>query len=193
MLLADALRDWGLPAVFLGGFIEGEAAGFAGGLLAHRGFLSLPGAALAVGAGGFAGDQAAFWAGRLLARRPAVQRWLARPAAQRIADRVAAHPALWAFLMRWLYGLRSVTAASLGASGARPGVVMAMDAASAVIWGFTVTALGYGIARSLALRLEGLALHHHLVLMIAAGLALAWAVGHLGRRLLRGRDGEGGE
>jgi membrane protein DedA with SNARE-associated domain len=185
--LVGLIGNWGLPAVWLGGVVEGEAAGFMGGLLAHRGFFPLWAAALALAAGGFTCDQICFWAGRLLSSRPLVRRVLDRPGAAAMAARIAPHPVLWAFGLRWLYGLRIVTATVLGASGAAPLPVALSGAVAALAWGAVVTAAGYGLAHWLVGVVGNLALHHHVALMVGAGLALALVIGHFTHRLLRKR------
>ena len=102
-----------------------------------------------------------------------------------MAARIAPHPILWAFGLRWLYGLRIVTATVLGASGAAPLRVALAGGAAALLWGVAVTAAGYGLARWLVTVVGDLALHHHLALMVGAGLVLALVVGHFAHRLVR--------
>ena len=187
MSLEHLLGQWGLPALFLGGFLEGEAAGFAGGMLAHRGFFPFGAAVVALAAGGFAMDQTAFHLGRHARGAGWVARLLARPGTAAMAARIAARPIFWAAALRWIYGLRIVTAMALGASGARPLPVLAAGLASALVWALTVTAAGYGLAAWVGGIIGNFALHHHLALMIAVGLAVALAVGHFSHRLLRNR------
>ena len=58
------IAEYGLAAVFLGAGIEGETMVLAGGLFAHEGMLSLPGAMIAAACGSFVADQLFFAAGR---------------------------------------------------------------------------------------------------------------------------------
>lgn len=136
MGLEHLVHVWGLPALFLGGYLEGEAAGFAGGLLAHRGFFSFGAAALTLAAGGFAMDQTAFHLGRHGRRLAPVRRLLSRPGALAVTARIAARPVFWAAALRWIYGLRILTAMALGATGTRALPVFLAGLASALVWGW---------------------------------------------------------
>ena len=135
---------YGLLAIFLGSAVEGEPFALAGGVLAHRHWLSLQGAMLAAVAGSFCVDQMWFHLSRNLRRSALVRRITDRPAFQRSLAMIARHPARFVLVFRFAYGLRAVTAVAVGASGMPAGLFALLNLAAAAVWGVVFTALGYG-------------------------------------------------
>ncbi len=143
--LESFLASYGLLAVLLGTFVEGEAVLVLAGLAAHRGYLPLP-AVIVVGIlGTLLGDQLYFYLGRrhglaFLARRPG---WKPRVAgARNFLDR---HHVVFILGYRVLYGLRTISPFAVGMSDVRLWRFLLLDATSALVWSVAVTLLGYSV------------------------------------------------
>lgn len=176
---------YGLLAVFVGMWVEGETVLVLSGFLAHQRLLSfwalLPVAFL----GAFSVDNAFYAAGRFLSQRPAVRRFLERPALRR-AER---HGEGWAafFLVRFLYGTRSPFMVYLGSRPLPYPRFVAREVPAVLLWSLLWISFGHGIGRVLVLLLGELRSHERAAAalgLLLAGLALSAAV-VWGRRALR--------
>ncbi|MBB4088172.1 DedA family protein [Sphingomonas carotinifaciens] len=180
---------WGVAAIGLGAGLEGETAVIAGGLLAHQGLVSLPGAMAAAAAGSFVADQAFFAAGR----RFREVRWVRRLRESKVYGRVMGmlerHPIGFIFAFRFLYGLRTISPVAIGTSTVPARLFLGVNLAAACLWGATFTAIGYlfgeGLTELLG-RWRPRAVH---VLAAAALVIVAGAIGWWWRR--RQAQGEG--
>lgn len=140
---SEWLKDYGLWAVLIGTFLEGESILVAGAIAAQRGYMHIESVILAALIGSFSGDQLYFFLGRNYGRR-----WLAsRP---RWHDRVAQvlrlldkYHAIFILSFRFLYGLRSVAPFVLGTSGVSVARFMPLNFLGAVMWSVSVGSLGY--------------------------------------------------
>ena len=137
------IAHFGLLAIALGAGVEGEPFALAGGVLAHRHWLSLHGAMLAAVAGSFGVDQMWFHLSRTMRHGALVQRIAGRPAFRRSLSLIERNPALFVLLFRFAYGLRAVTAVAVGMSGMSSRVFVWLNLVAAVVWGVAFTALGY--------------------------------------------------
>ena len=108
------IARYGLAAIFIGAGIEGETSVLAGGLFAHEGMLSLPGAMIAAASGSFLADQAFFAAGRRFRDHRWVQRAQHKPAFAKALETLERHPIGFIFAFRFLYGLRTVSPIAIG-------------------------------------------------------------------------------
>jgi len=182
MSLEQFVTDWGLPALALGSVAEGDAVAFLGGVLAHRGHFRFEAAALAVAGGGFVADQICFHLGRHARRIAWVQRMIDRPATQSVLAKAHVRPNLYALSMRFLYGLRTVGAAGLGAAGLSPLRYAVLDALSCLAWAHVVVGLGFGAGQAIERAIGHTELLEHLLAALAitlvAGVAL-WAIGRV--------------
>jgi membrane protein DedA with SNARE-associated domain len=143
MYFASLIGSYGYLAVFLGGIFEGEVILLLGGLAAHEGILSLWFVIGFAFLGTIIGDWAWFLVGRwkgeqTLARFPRMAAASAWPR-RFIADR----PALMAFLMRFMYGFRSVVPLGIGMSSIRVRTFALAHTAGAVLWSASVGVAGY--------------------------------------------------
>jgi membrane protein DedA with SNARE-associated domain len=183
------IAHWGYLAIVVGTFLEGEAVLVVAGAMAHRGVLSLPWVMVAAFVGSLLGDQLWFLLGRRygtpwIARRPkiqarteVVQTWLRK------------YGTAFVIGFRFLYGLRSVTPALLGASGYHARRFAVLNVLGAAIWSAAFAGFGYGIGAGMKAML---ARHGHMHELTATGLAVAlisaalviWRVGKR-RRALR--------
>lgn len=194
MALEQVLADWGLPAIAAGSFLEGEGAAFMGGVLAHRGFFPFEAAALAAALGALCVDQAVFHIGRHLTRFPRARGVLERPRTRKVAGWVRAHPDLLCLSFRFLYGLKTVGALTLGAAAIPPVRFFALDLVGCLVWAHAVTALGFGAGHAVERVFGRIETHHHLVIALVLA-ALLLGAAELLRRLWRpgSADASGGD
>lgn len=179
MTLEQFVATYGLWAILVGTFFEGETILILGGFLAHRGYFPLPWVIAAAFAGSFSGDQLFFQIGRrrgmgALARRP---HWQERTARVRELLRRYETPVILGF--RFAYGFRTVTPVVLGATGTRQLRFVALNAAGAAVWATAIAALGYLLGHSIEALLGGV---KRFELAIAGGILLVGAAAWLGRR-----------
>lgn len=176
------LARYGLLAVFVGMWVEGETVLVLSGFLAHQRLLSfwalLPVAFL----GAFSVDNAFYAAGRFLSGKPAVRRFLERPALRRVER----HGEGWGafFLVRFLYGTRSPFMVYLGSRPLPYPRFVAREIPAILLWSVLWISFGHGIGRVLVFLLGELRTHERtaaVLLLLLFGLALSAAVG-LARR-----------
>lgn len=168
---------YGLLAVFVGMWLEGETVLVVSGFLAHQRLLSfwalLPVAFLGV----FSVDNAFYAAGRFLSGRPAVRRFLERPALRRVER----HGEGWAafFLVRFLYGTRSPFLVYLGSRPLPYRRFVAREIPAVLLWSLLWVSFGHGIGRVVVLLVGELKGHERAVatlLLLLVGLAVSAAV-----------------
>lgn len=170
MLEALIIR-WGYWAIAVGSFFEGEAVLIAGGAFAHKGLLELRWVMLVAFLGSVAGDQLWFQVGRrlghsLLQRRP---QWQARVV--RVQGWLARYGMVFVFGFRFVYGVRTITPALLGASGYPLSRFLPLNLAGGAVWAAAVGAGGWALGAGLARALERAA-HVGEVLIAAVAVAL---------------------
>ena len=137
------IAQYGLAALFLGAGIEGETVVIAGGLLAHRGLVSLPGAMAATAAGSFVADQLFFTAGRHFRDYGWVRRLHQRPVFARALDWLHRYPIGFIFAFRFIYGFRTISPVAIGTTRVTTRLFVVINAVAAVVWGVVFTAIGY--------------------------------------------------
>lgn len=141
------LHSYGLLAVVLGTFFEGETILVLAGLAVDRGYLSLPSVIACGFLGTFVGDQLYFQLGRrrgeaFLARRPA---WASRAArARHFLNR---HHAAFILGFRFFYGLRTVSPFVIGMSDVPLRRYLLLNALGGLGWSVAVTLLGYSLGQ----------------------------------------------
>ncbi len=155
---APLVATYGYPAALVGALFEGETVLVIAGLFAHRGILAFP-LLVALGAiGGALGDIAYFTLGRkygaaLLERYPKFG-----PAAKKAEALIARHPELAVFGIRFLYGLRTVGPAVIGASAIRWPRFLLLNALGALTWSTCWVGTGYVLGEA-AQRMLGRVMH----------------------------------
>jgi membrane protein DedA with SNARE-associated domain len=180
------IAEYGYLAVLLGTFFEGETIVVLGGVAAHQRILHTEYVMLAAFAGSFLGDQALYIAGRLwgprvLARVPS---W--RPRVEQALGILSRHQVPFILGFRFLYGLRAVSALAIGMAGVAPGRFLILNAISAAIWAFSITALGYVAGEAVKRALGHLHEHFYVALaIVVAGGALIWLWSHWRQRRRR--------
>ena len=134
---------YGLFAVFFGTAVEGEPFALAGGVLAHRGWLSPAAAVLAVIGGALFVDQLWFHLGRHSRDSRVVRSVVKRPAFARSLQLVERHPVPFVLAFRFAYGLRAVAPVAIGASRVATRLFVPLNIVAAVVWGGLFTTLGW--------------------------------------------------
>ncbi len=174
--LTAAIAQWGLPALGVGAFVEGDAVAFMGGVLAHRGLFGFWPVVAVVALGAFVWDQTLFQLGR----RAIDARWLAGVNTSalmgQVRAQVAAHPLRWAVGFRFVWGLRAVCPVALGASGLALRVFVLADMGAVIVWALLVCGIGYGAGHVIVALFGTAALHNHMLIAAALFAALAGGV-----------------
>lgn len=142
-MLQQFLQNYGLFALFLGTFFEGETILVLAGLAAFRGYMNINEVVVVAFLGSYAGDQLWYFLGRkqgrkLLARKP---RW------QSMGDRALEHirkrPDLWVLIFRFVYGLRTIMPVAIGVSGYPPGRYLLLNGIGAAVWSLALGQAAY--------------------------------------------------
>lgn len=142
-MLEVILAQYGLIAVFLGTFLEGEIVVIAGGLLSRLGFLDLSFVLPTVFLATFLGDLFFFYMGRnhgnaFLNKRPHI-----KVRSERIRGLVHEHHNKILFGYRFLYGLRIPTLLALGTSELSTKKFVFINILNSVIWSLLFCFGGY--------------------------------------------------
>lgn len=143
MDLRSFLDDYGLLAVLVGTFFEGETILVLGGIAAKMGHLSLPMVMLMAFIGSLLGDQLWFFVGRfggdwVMRRRP---QW--KPGLRKALERLERNQVWFILVFRFLYGLRTVAPFAIGMSRVRTPTYVILNVIGAAIWAVAVALLGY--------------------------------------------------
>jgi membrane protein DedA with SNARE-associated domain len=137
------IGQYGYAALLAGSLLEGEAVVAVGGIVAHRGYLSLSAVIVYSAAGAYIGDMLAFavgrWGGNYVLRR-----W---PHLTAQADRMHAllqrHGLLLILGHRFVYGLKTTSAIAIGMSGIDWVRYGSLSAIGACLWAALIASAGY--------------------------------------------------
>ena len=141
------LGAYGVWAVLIGTFLEGESILVAGAIAARHGYLSITQVLLAALVGSFIGDQLYFFLGRIYGRKILLRKpkWKNRVAqVHRLLDR---YHATFILGFRFLYGLRTVAPFVLGTSSLSASRFVPLNFLGALLWSLTVGGMGYAIGQ----------------------------------------------
>lgn len=150
MTLESIVVHYGYPALIIGLLVESETMVVLGAFLAHRGYLDLRWVILIGCLVTFAYDQFFFWMGRLrgsqfLENKPA---W--KPHIDKANSLLGWNPNLLFFGVRFIYGLRSALAFTIGMARFDPKKFAVLNFIGAFVW-----ALTFGLAGNLVGQLMG--------------------------------------
>ena len=169
MSIESLVADYGLLAIAVGCYLEGESVLLLGGIGAQQGWLPLPGVVLAGVVGAVFGDQLYFHLGRRLG----VPAFAARPRLRRVTGLVAGwierRGDLFLIGFRFLYGLRIVSPLLLGTGRVSAWRFTSFDLLGSLLWAVTVAGLGFAIGGSVASSSEWLRIAE-LLLLVGVGL-----------------------
>ncbi|MGD8251081.1 MAG: VTT domain-containing protein [Desulfobacterales bacterium] len=147
MSIETLVAQYGLPAVFIGTFLEGESVIIAAGLLALSGHMGYPDTAVAAVSGAVAGDMAFFLMGQRSDSLPWSRCHWWRGGLHRAGRLLKRHERLTLVGYRFLYGLRGVVPFVLGAGGFSWRRFMAYSSIGAAVWTGANLFAVYGLGR----------------------------------------------
>ena len=152
-MLEVIIAQYGLVAVFVGTFLEGEIVVIAGGLLARLEFLSLTWVLIIAFVATFAVHQFCFYLGRkkgtaLLEKRHRLH-WRAR--AEKVHDLIHNHQNKILFGYRFLYGLRIPTLFAIGTSELSTKKFVLLNLINSAVWSVIFVLGGYFFGEFFAL------------------------------------------
>ena len=149
MDLAQFIDSYGLIAVFIGAFLEGETILALAGLAAYRGYMEFPQVVAVALLAGFLGDQFYFFLGRykgkdILARFPNVEE-----RAQRFDKLLSRWHAPIIVGIRFMYGFRILGPILLGMGRVPSWKFVVYNFIGAAIWAPLIAGIGYKFGEAL--------------------------------------------
>lgn len=166
------LAEYGVIAILVSALFQGELAVAMGGVLAHQQLVSVPGAIGAGSLAAFSSSQGFFFLGRSLRDRRFVRRMMARPSFARARALFERHPSGFVFGYHFLPGFQAISPLAIGTTAIGGTRFAILNAVSSFIWANSFTGLGYALGNSMEFVLGELRLIEHLLLGLAAVLAL---------------------
>jgi len=139
----SVLADYGLLAVVLLTFIEGETIVIVAGFLSHEGYFSPYLLCLCAFLGTFAGDQVWFYLGRRHSNLRIVQKVTEFPSFAKVIRLIEQHPIKFIMSFRFVYGIRNIAPVALGLSRVSALKYFILNAIAAIIWAISFTTIGY--------------------------------------------------
>ena len=170
------LADYGLLAVLVGTFFEGETIVIVAGFLSHEGYFSPYLLCLCAFLGTFAGDQAWFYLGRKHAHFKIVQKVTTFPQFARVIRLIETHPIKFILSFRFVYGIRNISPVALGLSRISALKYLILNGIAAAVWAVTFTTIGYVFgqaAETFVGRLAGA--QNKIIAAVIAGLVVYFA------------------
>jgi len=141
--LEQLVTSYGIVAVFVGTFLEGETIVVIAGFLAHQSILNPYAVAFSAFGGSFFGDQLWFYIGRRHSRHRYVTRITKRPVFDKVLSAITDHPKKFILTFRFIYGIRTISPVAVGLSKVPASEFLVLNAIAAAIWAAAVTALGF--------------------------------------------------
>ncbi len=180
-MLEVIIAQYGLVAVFIGTFLEGEIVVIAGGLLARLEFFSLTWVLVTAFIATFAGDQFFFYLGRKKGTQFLEKRhrrhWRAR--AEKVHDLIHNHQNKILFGYRFLYGLRIPTLFAIGTSELPAKKFVLINLINSAVWSIIFVLGGYFFGEFFALLVGNIKNYEKEVLIGVAVVALVvwlWSI-----------------
>lgn len=183
VVFPELIHRYGLFAVFLGTFLEGETILIIAGALAHNGMLPLPGVIGSAIAGSLLGDQLFFWLGHrhgpgVLERHP---EWHQK--VERARRAIGRGQVPFAIGFRFIYGLRTVSPFALGLFRMHWRLFAICNAVGAVLWAVAIGVLGYFFGHAFSAFYEKTqSLERWIVLVLLVAIGLVAVVSHARHR-----------
>lgn len=174
--LDSLLADYGLLAVVVLTFFEGETVVIIAGFLAHQGYFSPYLLCLCAFMGTFAGDQLWFYIGRKHSNFKIVQKATQRESFAKVIRLVETHPIKFILSFRFVYGVRNIAPVALGLSRISAIKYMIFNCIAAIVWAITFTTVGYLFGQAAEAFIGRIAdVQYQILGAIAAGLAVYFA------------------
>lgn len=189
MDIAGLLQEHLYTAVVLGSVLEGETTVVLAGYAAHQGYAPLP-VVMALAAGmNFLLDLTWFTLGRwrgeqLMARFPTLRRRV-----EEATPRIHRHRRTAIFIVRFLYGLRTVGPIALGMARVPVREFVLFSALGAITWSAAFASLGFAFGRLIAVFLGHLAHYERLAAAAIVTAALGVVLWRHWRKRVNARAG----
>ncbi len=178
-MLEVLLAQYGLIAVFIGTFFEGEVVVIAGGILSRLEFLSLPWVLVTAFVATFLGDQFFFYLGRkkgtAFLEKRGRKHW--RKRAEKVHDLIHNHQYKILFGYRFLYGLRIPTLFALGTSELTTKKFVILNLINSLIWANLFVFGGYFFGDLFTHFIDNLKIYEgHVLLGLAVVAVIIWVI-----------------
>ena len=174
MTLEHLVANYGSFGLFVGASLEGEGIAMLGGIMSHQHLIGVWPAIIALALGSFVADQVFFLLGHGGRNSAIVRSVQGSAAGGRVVTTFNAHPDVFAFSLRFLYGLRMAGAVTIGTTDYPWPRFILLNAISALIWSAAWVTLGYMFGQALAPLFERLSgLSHFVWAGVAAALCIA--------------------
>lgn len=163
MTLEHLVANYGSFGLFVGASLEGEGIAMLGGIMSHQHLIGVWPAIIALALGSFVADQVFFLLGHGGRNSAIVRSVQGSAAGGRVVTTFNAHPDVFAFSLRFLYGLRMAGAVTIGTTDYPWPRFILLNAISALIWSAAWVTLGYMFGQALAPLFERLSGLSHFV------------------------------
>ncbi|BCB61243.1 hypothetical protein HaloA020_19440 [Halomonas sp. A020] len=173
MTLEHLVTNYGSFGLFVGASLEGEGIAMLGGIMSHQHLIGVWPAIIALALGSFLADQVFFLLGHGGRNSAIVRSVQGSAAGGRVVTTFNAHPDVFAFSLRFLYGLRMAGAVTIGTTDYPWPRFILLNAISALLWSAAWVTLGYMFGQALAPLFERLSGLSHFVW---AGVAVALCI-----------------
>ncbi|MDK9686355.1 DedA family protein [Halomonas sp. LC1] len=174
MTLEHLVANYGSFGLFVGASLEGEGIAMLGGIMSHQHLIGVWPAIIALALGSFVADQVFFLLGHGGRNSAIVRSVQGSAAGGRVVTTFNAHPDVFAFSLRFLYGLRMAGAVTIGTTDYPWPRFILLNAISALLWSAAWVTLGYLFGQALAPLFERLSgLSHFVWAGVAATLCIA--------------------
>lgn len=174
MTLEHLVANYGSFGLFVGASLEGEGIAMLGGIMSHQHLIGFWPAIISLALGSFLADQLFFLLGHGWRNSAIVRSVQGSAAGGRVLTTFNAHPNVFAFSLRFLYGLRMAGAVTIGTTNFPWPRFLLLNAISALIWSTAWVTLGYVCGQAVARLFERLSSLSHFVLAgVAAILCVA--------------------
>ncbi|WP_424931051.1 DedA family protein [Amaricoccus macauensis] len=151
MTVDHLISDYGLWAIFLGCFLEGETVAITGGVFAHRGLLVLWKVAVTAACAAVSSDLLFFLLGRYFKGNSWVRRIMALPKFAAVMVRIDKRPGRFASVFRFIPGMRIIGPLALAQSRISSAEFAVRAGVSAGIWAVFFTTAGHFVGRFITL------------------------------------------
>ena len=173
MTLEHLVANYGSFGLFVGASLEGEGIAMLGGIMSQQHLIGVWPAIIALALGSFLADQVFFLLGHGGRNSAIVRSVQGSAAGGRVVTTFNAHPDVFAFSLRFLYGLRMAGAVTIGTTDYPWPRFILLNAISALLWSAAWVTLGYMFGQALAPLFERLSGLSHFVW---AGVAVALCI-----------------
>lgn len=175
--LETLLREYGYAFLFLGSLLEGETTVALSGFAAHRGYMNLPAVIVVAGIGAAAGSQIWFHVGRIRGKAFLERRADWEPHVARFEALLDRWDVAVIFGFRFLYGIRMIGAAAIGASDISTLKFTLLNLIGAGAWAILVAGGGFYLGKAMEKVLSDMASYElwgFLALALAGLGLLVW-------------------